>query len=52
MTLNPVTLTSDLKGSLLWPSVTHTPSLVEIMSGAFEILKIFQYDLDLGDLDL
>ena len=49
---NMTTLTSDLKGSLLWPIVTHTSNLVENMSGAFEILKIFHYDLDPSELGL
>ena len=52
MTLTPVTLTFDLVRSLLGPSLRHIPILDEIGLGVFEISKIFQYDLDPGDLDL
>ena len=52
MTLTSLTLTFDLVRSLLGPSLMHIPSLDEIGQGVFEISKIFQYDLDPGDLDL
>ena len=47
-----MTLTFDLVWSLLGPSLMHIPSLDEIGLRVFEIWKIFQYDLDPGDLDL
>ena len=37
MTLNPVTLTSDLKGSLLWPSLTHTKFSWDHARGIWDI---------------
>ena len=52
MILTPVTLTFDPVWSFLGPSLMHIPSLDEIGLGVFEIWKIFQYDLDPGDLDL
>ena len=52
MTLTPVTLTFDPVRNFLGPSLMHIPSLDEIGLGVVEISKIFQYDLDPGDLDL
>ena len=52
MTLTPVTLTIDRLWSLLGPSLMHIPSLDEIGLGAFEISKVFEYELDPSDLDL
>ena len=39
-------------GTMLGPSLMHLPRLVEFGPRVSEIFKIFQYDLDLCDLDL
>ena len=39
-------------GSLLGANLIHLPSLVRIVRGVLEIIKVFQYDLQLRDLDL
>ena len=45
MTLTSVTVTFDPIGSILGPSLIHTPSLVKIGQGVLEILKIFNMTL-------
>ena len=45
MTLTFVMLTFDPVGSILGPSLIHTPSFVEIGPGVLEILKIFNMTL-------
>ena len=42
----------DPMGSLLGANLIHLPSLVRIMLGVLEIMKVFQYDLQPRDLDL
>ena len=39
-------------GSLLGANLIHLPSLVSTVLGVLEVMKIFQYDLQPGDLDL
>ena len=39
-------------GTILGPSLIHMASLAEIGPRVTEIFRIFQYDLDLPDLDL